>query len=89
MQRLAPYDVIFMDCQMPEMNGYEATEVIRRREGGERRAIILAMTADVSTTCREQCLQCGMNDYIPKPVKKDAMKAALERWVPAAVPSRI
>ena len=81
MQRLLQYDVVFMDCQMPEMNGYEATAEIRRRENEEQHVTIIAMTADVSTSCREQCRHCGMDDFIPKPVKKEMLLAALSKWV--------
>jgi len=82
MQRLLRYDFIFMDCQMPDMNGYEATREIRHREDREQRAVIIAMTADVSTSCREDCRQCGMDDFISKPVKKEMLVAALAKWAP-------
>jgi CheY-like chemotaxis protein len=79
------YDVIFMDCQMPEMDGYEAAMEIRRREKPDRRATIIAMTADASAACREQCLAAGMDDFIAKPVKTEQIKVALGRVAPAAL----
>jgi CheY-like chemotaxis protein len=78
---LLPYDVIFMDCQMPEMNGYDAATEIRRLEGAHRRIVIIAMTAEVLGGCRDRCLQAGMDDYISKPVNRNALFAALERCV--------
>jgi len=80
---LLPYDIIFMDCQMPEMNGYDAAMEIRRREGRNRHIPIVAMTADVVEGCRERCIQSGMDDYISKPVNMNAMVAALEKHVPS------
>jgi len=71
MARLGPYDVIFMDCQMPEMDGYDAAAEIRRWEGPVPRATIVAMTADVLKGSRERCLKAGMNSFISKPVKLD------------------
>jgi CheY-like chemotaxis protein len=83
MFELLPYDLVFMDCQMPEMDGYEAAQEIRRREGPGRHVPIVAMTADAMTGCREQCLAAGMDDFIAKPVAMEAMFEALQRWVPA------
>jgi len=64
------FDMVFMDCQMPEMDGFEATRVVREREvlrGGHLR--IVAMTANAMEGDREQCLACGMDDYVAKPVR--------------------
>ena len=80
---LLPYDLIFMDCQMPELDGYAATLEIRRREGPNQHVPIVAMTAEVLAGCREQCLAAGMDDHLPKPVKMEFLFEALRKWVPA------
>ena len=81
------YDVIFMDCQMPEMNGYEAALEIRRRTGPSQKAAIVAMTADASASCRERCVAAGMGGFISKPVKLEHLKTTLAGIVPGVVPS--
>ena len=83
MQRLVHYDVIFMDCQMPEMTGYEAAAAIRLMEGAERQIAIVAMTAEALDGCRERCLEAGMDDFITKPVKMETLVDALKKWVAA------
>jgi signal transduction histidine kinase/CheY-like chemotaxis protein len=84
MVRRLPYEIVFMDCQMPEMDGYEAATEIRRLDGPESGVPIVALTANALSGDRDRCLEAGMNDHVAKPVSRPALQAALERWARAA-----
>ena len=76
------YSLVFMDCQMPEMDGYEATRTLRTEEDGTRRTPVVALTAGAMEGDAQRCLDAGMDAYLTKPVRLDDFASALERWVP-------
>jgi two-component system sensor histidine kinase/response regulator len=77
-----PYEIVFMDCEMPEMDGFEATAAIRRRPDSKARLPIVAVTAQAMQGDQAHCLAAGMDDYISKPVKQEDFARALKWWVP-------
>jgi len=79
-----PYDLVLMDVQMPEMNGFEATRQIRNPQSAVRnhRIPVIAMTAGAMQGDREKCLEAGMNDYVSKPIFPQALAEALDKWLP-------
>ncbi len=82
----AKYDLIFMDCQMPEMDGFTAARLIREREaagnGAGRRLPIIALTANALAGDRAECLAAGMDDFLSKPFEMEELRAIMERWLP-------
>jgi CheY-like chemotaxis protein len=81
--RESRYDVILMDVQMPEMDGLEASRRIRAEFGPHRQPFIIAMTATATAEDRRLCLDAGMDDYLPKPVRMDQLMAALANRIPS------
>jgi two-component system, sensor histidine kinase and response regulator len=90
------YAVVLMDCQMPLVDGFEATRLIRQREAAvqesaatysseTRHIAIVALTANAMQGDRERCLAAGMDDYLTKPVRKEDLKGALNRWIPVSI----
>lgn len=83
------YDLILMDCQMPEMDGYEATKRIRTMQNGDKRIPIIAMTANAMVGDREKCLAHGMDDYISKPIDPKKLMEILSFWIPTCEQEKI
>jgi CheY-like chemotaxis protein/HPt (histidine-containing phosphotransfer) domain-containing protein len=83
------FDLILMDCHMPEMDGFEATMEIRKRErlSNAKRVPIVALTANAMAQDRDECLNAGMDDHLAKPFSMQTMQEMLERWMPPAAPA--
>ncbi|MBM3729173.1 MAG: response regulator [Acidobacteria bacterium] len=81
------FDLIFMDCLMPEMDGYDATVEIRKREGNGQRTPIIAMTASVLEDERRRCFDSGMDDFLAKPIDAALLREAVRRWRKQAAPA--
>ena len=83
-----PYGLVLMDCQMPVMDGYEATVAIRRREQqGAPRVPIVALTAHAMESNRERCLSIGMDDFVTKPITAGQLKQVLDDWLGPHTPA--
>ncbi len=83
MHRQFSYDIIFMDCQMPIMDGFEATKALRASEvASDKHQVIIALTANAMQGDREECLDAEMDGFVCKPVKPQELKAVLDRWIP-------
>jgi CheY-like chemotaxis protein len=76
-----PYDLIFMDCQMPELDGIEATRLIREQGYSQTDLPIIALTAHVSGKDHQRCLDAGMNDFLTKPLLFEQLQRTLARWL--------
>jgi len=79
------YDIILMDCHMPEMDGFEATTAVRARSSSDSKTPIIAVTADAMKEDQEKCLAIGMNGYIAKPFKSEDLSRAILPWLNASV----
>ncbi|MFT4713738.1 MAG: two-component system sensor histidine kinase/response regulator, partial [Candidatus Azotimanducaceae bacterium] len=80
MFRRSPYDVVFMDCQMPNMDGFEATSKIREIESNNSHTPIIALTANSMPEDRARSFEVGMDEFLTKPILKDKLRNALEKW---------
>ena len=86
--KASSFDIVLMDCQMPEMDGFEATARIRAALVGRRRMPILALTANASDADRQRCLDAGMDAHLSKPLKLEKLAEALATWAPTAAEAK-
>lgn len=82
------YDLLLMDCEMPRLDGYEATQRIRALEGKARRTPIIALSASIDDGERERCLQAGMDTFLPKPLRPQVLAETLACWLPESANSK-
>jgi two-component system sensor histidine kinase/response regulator len=75
------YDLVFMDVQMPELDGFEATRAIRHLRGPAAKVPIIAMTAHAMVGDRERCIEAGMDDYVSKPIKRESLEKVVSLWI--------
>jgi len=80
------YDLVFMDCHMPELDGYEATRCIRQMSGTKSSAVIIALTASAMRGDRAKCLAAGMDDYLTKPIRREDLEELVLRWLEESAP---
>jgi PAS domain S-box-containing protein len=76
-----PFDLIFMDCHMPQMDGFTATRIMRQNQAGSRRVPVIALTASVTARDQEECLIAGMDDFLGKPLEVDQLRAMVDKWM--------
>ncbi len=79
------YDIVLMDCQMPVLDGYEATKTLRMQEGEGRNLPVIALTANAMVGDKEKCINSGMSDYLSKPIRPEKLMAMFQKWVPCDV----
>ena len=77
------YSLVLMDCQMPRLDGYNATRCLRIREGATRRTAVVAVTANTTPGNRKRCFAAGMDDFLSKPITSQILEATFRRWLPA------
>ncbi|MCD8523718.1 MAG: response regulator [Saccharospirillaceae bacterium] len=82
-ERRYRYDMIFMDCQMPVMDGFEATRILRASNISERHSPVIAVTANAMSGDQQRCLDAGMNDYLSKPISLEQIRQVVQKWLPA------
>lgn len=77
-----PYDLVLMDLQIPEIDGYDVTRLLRKHENGEKHTLIVALTASALSGDRQKCLEAGMDDYLSKPLEIEKLEETLRKYFP-------